>query len=173
MEVFFSGFLNFFPKPGQTVQGQEEEPEEQGGRVGGQTHRQQRRRAEQQEIEHGPQKEGRRHVEPQTAAGRQGVPQEPAGRQRPEGQVQQGAQEGEVQTPPQHPKDVVHQAQPHPQDRRPQEGPGLLGQVDAHGLPEQPGQEPAPDAAVVLVGEGVHHPLHPQVSPVQAQLFNV
>ena len=25
MEVFFSGFLNFFPKPGQTVQGQEED----------------------------------------------------------------------------------------------------------------------------------------------------
>lgn len=135
MEVFFYDFLNFFPQAAEPVRREEEEPEQEGRSVGRQAQEETDRRAQQEEVEHGPQRQGRPHVDAHHApAHGGGVDEEPGGGQDPEAQVQQAAQQGQPEPPPEDPEHVVHQAQTAPQGRRPQEGADLVGQVDAHGL---------------------------------------
>ena len=133
MEVFFCGFLNFFHQAGQAAEGEAEQAEQGGDPVGQGVGQKEGRRTEHQEVEHRPQGEGGRHIEAQHPAGGGGVGEEASGDQHPEAQIQGGAQQGDTQAPPQDPEKVVDQAQAAPQGGRPQEGAGLIGQVDAHG----------------------------------------
>lgn len=133
MEVFFCGLLNFFHQADQTAEREDEQAEQGGDPVGQYAGQEEDRRTEQQEVEHRPQGEGGGHVEAQHPAGGGGIGEEASGDQQPEAQIQGGAQQGDAQAPPQNPKEVVYQAQSAPQGGRPQEGAGLVGQVDAHG----------------------------------------
>lgn len=92
MEVFFYDFLNFFPQAAEPVRREEEEPEQEGRSVGRQAQEETDRRAQQEEVEHGPQRQGRPHVDAHHAAAHGGgVDEEPGGGQDPEAQVQQAA----------------------------------------------------------------------------------
>ena len=134
MEVFFYDFLNFFAQAAESFRREEEEPEQEGRSVGRQAQEETDRRAQQEEVEHGPQRQGRPHVDAHHAAAHGGgIDKEPAGGQDPEAQIQQAAQQRQPEPLPEDPEHVVHQAQAAPQGRRPQEGAHLVGQVDAHG----------------------------------------
>ena len=115
MEVFFYDFLNFFPQAAEPVRREEEEPEQEGRSVGRQAQEETDRRAQEEEVEHGPQRQGRPHVDAHHApAHGGGVDEEPGGGQDPEAQVQQAAQQGQPEPPPEDPEHVVHQAQAAP-----------------------------------------------------------
>ena len=78
MEVFFCGFLNFFPQPYRAVRREEDQAKQQGHSVRGDSHHKQRGGTEQQKIEHRPQKESCRHVDTHlSAAGGSGVAEKP------------------------------------------------------------------------------------------------
>ena len=128
MEVFFYEFLNFFPQAEKPVCREEDQTEEQRRPVGRQAQEAADRWAQEEEVERGPQRQGRPHVNAHHAAARGGgVGKEPAGGQAPEAQVQQAAQQWEPEPPPEDPEHVVHQAQAAPKGRRPQEGADLVG----------------------------------------------
>lgn len=147
MEVFFYEFLNFFPQEDQPLCRQEEEPEQQGRPIGCQAQKKEHRRTQEQKIEHGPQHEGRPHIDTHNApAYGDGIGKEPHSSQAPERQVQQPSHQREPEPPAENPQNIIRQAQAAPQSRRPQKGPDLLGQVDAHGPigTAGPGSLPAP-----------------------------
>lgn len=133
MEVPFYNFPDFFHGPGQEEEGGGGQPEQPGGEAGRQAGEQQHRRAQEPEIDAAPQQEGGDCIEPQLPAPPEdGIEEEPHSGQDPEEQVQGRAQEGQADPPPEGAHQVVGHAQPGPQQHRPQEGPGLVQQVDLH-----------------------------------------
>ena len=176
MEVLLCNFFNFFTDMPQQDQGKCAELPEKSDPVGHQTGQKEGRTAQRQKIDARPQEEGQHHINAQLPApGGDGIEKEPRGDQSPEEEIQRGAQQGEPDPPPEDAEQIIYQAQRRPQAGGAQERKGLVQKVDAHrvDLSEQPGQEAAPFAPVVLIGQGVHASLHLQVSPVQTQLFDV
>lgn len=88
--------------------------------------------AEEEEIEHRPQPHGDDHKDPQPPSGGHGVDEKGGGEQEPKEEIQDGAQQGEVEPAPEDPHKVVDQARSHAQGRRPGKGKSLVPQVDAH-----------------------------------------
>lgn len=88
--------------------------------------------AQREEIGHPAQEEGDDRINPHLAAAPHQSPEEEGGGgQRPEEQVQKHPQPP-GQAPPQQPQQVVHHPQGKPQAHPPQEGEGLVDQINLH-----------------------------------------
>ena len=174
MEEFFCGFSDFFTQSGQQSQREGQNFPQYGNQIRRGVPALEHPAAGQPEIGRRPRQHPQNEVAPHLSpAGGGGVYKEGRRHHQPEQQVQRPGQQGEGEAHPQDAEQVVHQPHPHPQGQGPQEEAGLVRQGGAHSA-EQPGQQPAGAVpAPVFVGEGVHVPLHLQIAPVQAQLFDV
>lgn len=89
--------------------------------------------AEQQEVEHCTQANCNYHKNAQAAlADGDGVKEQGGGQQQPKEKIQRGTQGTDRDAPPQNPHQVVDQARPHAQGRRPGKRERLAPKINAH-----------------------------------------
>ena len=174
MEGLFCIFQKFFPEVFQPSHREEGKPPQKSQQIGQTVSQKEGRGAQEQKIAHSAQPHPQHEIDPHYPIPRRhGVSKQGCHRQRPVGKIQGVPQKPQGDAAPDQAEQVIYQPQDSPQGHGAQKGHPLARDRDPHGSPQQAGEKTSPAPAVLLVGEGLHHPLHLQIAPVQTQLLNM
>ena len=174
MEDFFCIFPKIFPHPVEPADRAQKDGPQKSRQISHPSAQQKGCPAQHQEIENASQRHSGHQIDPyHPIPRRHRIGKKRRRGQGPVYQVQHRPQSSPAQAAPKKTEQIVDDPQSAPQRHRPQKGQSLAGHRDPHGPSQPAGQKAAPSPAEFLIGEGLHRPLYLQVSPVQAQLFDV